>query len=162
MECLKEIDLGNHHIAQHIVSVHQHKTQAVQAPYSTEQVQRYIKFARCFNPVITNEAKQELVRCYVRLREGDAVGTNRSCYRITVRQLEAMVRLSEALARLHLADEITPKYVREAFRLLRKSIVTVEHDDVEFDQDEGEGEGMVYRVRQPYFTMMVILIQSDI
>ena len=135
-------EVSDHHIAQHIVSVHQHKTQAVQAPYSTEQVQRYIKFARCFNPVITNEAKQELVRCYVRLREGDAVGTNRTCYRITVRQLEAMVRLSEALARLHLADEITPKYVREAFRLLRKSIVTVEHDDVEFDQDEGEGEGM--------------------
>ena len=129
-------EVSDHHIAQHIVSVHQHQVQAVAAPYSTEQVQRYIKFARCFSPIITNEAQQELVRCYVRLREGDAVGANRACYRITVRQLEAMVRISEALARLHLADEITPKYVREAFRLLRKSIVTVEHDDVEFDEEE--------------------------
>ena len=133
-------EVSDHHIAQHIVSVHTHKEEAAHAPYSTEQMQRYIKFARCFNPIITAEAQQELVKCYVRLREGDAVGTNRSSYRITVRQLEAMVRISEALARLHLADEITPKYVREAFRLLRKSIVTVEHDDVEFDDDEEEEE----------------------
>ena len=133
-------EVSDHHIAQHIVSVHTLKEEAAHAPYSTEQMQRYIKFARCFNPIITAEAQQELVKCYVRLREGDAVGTNRSSYRITVRQLEAMVRISEALARLHLADEITPKYVREAFRLLRKSIVTVEHDDVEFDDDEEEVE----------------------
>ena len=135
-------EVSDHHIAQHIVSVHTHKEEAAAAPYSTEQMQRYIKFARCFNPIITPESQQELVRCYVRLREGDAVGANRASYRITVRQLEAMVRISEALARLHLADEISPKYVREAYRLLRKSIVTVEHDDVEFDEEDEEEDEM--------------------
>ena len=33
--------------------------------------------------------------------------------RITVRQLEALVRLSEALARLRCTNKITPAYVRE-------------------------------------------------
>ena len=34
------------------------------------------------------------------------------------------------------------KYVREAYRLLRKSIVTVEHDDVEFDEEDEEEDEM--------------------
>ena len=33
--------------------------------------------------------------------------------RITVRQLEALVRLSEALARLRCTEKIVPAYVRE-------------------------------------------------
>ena len=87
--------MSDHHIAQHIGCTHA-KEEAAHGPYSTEQMQRYIKFARCFNPIITAEAQQELVKCYVRLREGDAVGTNRSSYRITVRQLEAMVNIGSS------------------------------------------------------------------
>ena len=34
-------------------------------------------------------------------------------HRITVRQLEALVRLSEALARLRCTEKIVPAYVRE-------------------------------------------------
>jgi hypothetical protein len=65
-------------------------------------------------------------------------GASRGMHRITVRQLEAMVRLSEALARLHLVDEVTPGMVKEAFKLLRKSIVTVQYDDVDLAEEEGK------------------------
>jgi DNA replication licensing factor MCM6 len=51
-----------------------------------------------------------------------------------------MIRLSEALARLHCDDIVRPTYVREAFRLLRKSIIHVETEDVTFD-DEVEETG---------------------
>lgn len=50
-----------------------------------------------------------------------------------------MVRLSEALAKLECVDEVTVKHVREAKRLLQKSIITVEQPDV--DLEEGMGDG---------------------
>ena len=64
--------------------------------------------------------------CYRLLRQNDILGRNKTAYRITVRQLESLVRLSEALARLHLDDPVQPVYVKEAYRLLQKSIIFVE------------------------------------
>ena len=47
-----------------------------------------------------------------------------------------MIRLSEAMARLSCKDEVTPKHVKEAFRLLNKSIIRVESPDIDFDDEE--------------------------
>merc|ERR1719228_2712317 len=59
---------------------------------------------------------------------------------ITVRQLESMVRLSEAFARLHCSDTVTVKHVKEAYRLLNKSIIRVDQPDVHLDEEEEEQE----------------------
>ena len=40
------------------------------------------------------------------MRQRDASGTTRSAWRITVRQLESMIRLSEAMARMACSDEV--------------------------------------------------------
>lgn len=73
---------------------------------------------------------------YKRLRQRDGSGVTKSSWRITVRQLESMIRLSEAMARMHCCDEVQPKHVKEAFRLLNKSIIRVETPDVNLDQEE--------------------------
>lgn len=125
-------------VAEHILKVHRCEDKDADTPFSKEQMQRYIRFARSLNPKLTEESQNVLVDCYRRLRQGDTLGRSRTAYRITVRQLESMIRLSEALARLHCDDLVRPSYVREAFRLLRKSIIHVETEDVTFDHEDEE------------------------
>ena len=79
-----------------------------------------------------------MVEEYRRLRQRDGAGA-KSAWRITVRQLESMIRLSESMSRMHCQDEVQPKHVKEAFRLLNKSIIRVESPDIQFDE-EGEVE----------------------
>lgn len=133
-------EMADYNVAQHILKVHRCEETEMKPPFSKEQLQRYIRFARTINPVITPESQQVIVDCYKKLRQGDSMGRSRSAYRITVRQLESMIRLSEALARLHCDDEVKPAYVREAFRLLKKSIIHVETEDVTFDDEEDDDD----------------------
>ncbi|KAF2396668.1 MCM-domain-containing protein [Trichodelitschia bisporula] len=136
-ECEESID---RRLAQHIVNVHRLRDDAVAPEFSTEQLQRYIRFARTFKPEFTPEAKATLVEKYKELRADDAQGgIGRNSYRITVRQLESMIRLSEAIAKASCVTEVTPEFVREAYNLLRQSIISVEKDDVEVEEEE-EGE----------------------
>ncbi|EJU01264.1 MCM-domain-containing protein [Dacryopinax primogenitus] len=132
-QCNEDIDLK---IASHIVNVHRFQSEAINPEFSTETLQRYIRYARTFNPKMTPEAADVLVEKYRLLRQDDASGVSRNSYRITVRQLESMIRLSEAIARANCRDEITPAFVREAYHLLRQSIIHVEQDDIDFDDDE--------------------------
>lgn len=84
---------------------------------------------------INNEAAEYLVNEYKHLRQRDGTGVSKSSWRITVRQLESMIRLSEAMARMHCSDEVQPKHVKEAYRLLNKSIIRVDQPDIQLDDD---------------------------
>ena len=142
-ECNESVD---RHLAQHIVNIHRLRDDAVTPEFTTEQLQRYIRFARTFKPEFTPEARALLVEKYKELRADDAQGgIGRNSYRITVRQLESMIRLSEAIAKANCVEDVTPNFVREAFGLLRQSIISVEKDDVEVGDEEDEvvaaGEG---------------------
>ena len=109
--------------------------------FTTEQIQYYISFAKQINPQFTQEAQEQLVDSYRMLREGDSVGSRtQTAYRITVRQLESLIRLSEAIARVHLSDVVIPAYVKEACRLLKQSIIHVESADVSLNEEDEWGQ----------------------
>jgi DNA replication licensing factor MCM6 len=132
-DCNESVD---RHIADHIVKLHMLKDEFVQPEFSTEQLQRYIRFARTFKPMFSAEAKALLVQKYKDLRANDSGGIGRNSYRITVRQLESLIRLSEAIAKANCVEDITEEMVLEAYNLLRQSIISVERDDVDIDDDE--------------------------
>ncbi|KAI8804790.1 MCM2/3/5 family-domain-containing protein [Cladochytrium replicatum] len=132
-ECDAQTDWN---IARHIVNVHRRQAQQHTAFYSQDELLRYLRYARALKPTMTDEAKEYLIAQYRNLRQNDVAAPNRPSYRITVRQLESLIRLSEALAKLHFLTKVTVDHVAEAAHLLRKSIVTIHSDDVDLDVDE--------------------------
>ncbi|XP_045624546.1 zygotic DNA replication licensing factor mcm6-B [Procambarus clarkii] len=136
-ECNEVTDYA---IARRIVDLHCRNEESIDRTYSLEEIQRYIMFARQFKPKLNKEASEYLVEQYRGLRQRDCSGAAKSSWRITVRQLESMIRLSEGMARMHCSDEVKPKHVKEAYRLLNKSIIRVEQPDVHLEDVEEEQE----------------------
>ncbi|KAI5645684.1 MCM2/3/5 family domain-containing protein [Phthorimaea operculella] len=131
-------EMVDYAIARKIVDLHCNKEETYDCVYTREDLLRYIAFARSFKPIITEEAGKLLVEyyCALRARDGSAPGS----WRITVRQLESMVRLAEAMAKMHCSGHVTPQHVNEAYRLLNKSIIRVEQPDIHLDEDEPQLE----------------------
>lgn len=139
-------------IAQRIVDMHSDVDfdETSSCVYTFDEMRRYIRFAKTFNPVMTEEAKSLLVETYKQFRltggssgssSGVFAGSNKQSWRITVRQLESLIRLSEALAKLTCSGEVTVSHVKEAARLLNKSIVKIEQPDINLMDEEMEVEG---------------------
>ena len=66
--------------------------------------------------------------------------------------------MSEALARLHLDEEVRVEYVKEAHRLLQKSIIFVESEDIELEDNE---EGWNNYVQSFIYSYTYILTQRN-
>ncbi|CAI0546202.1 unnamed protein product [Linum tenue] len=127
-------DQTDYHIAHHIVRVHQKREEALAPTFTTAQLKRYIAYAKTLRPKLNAEARALLVESYVALRRGDTTPGSRVAYRMTVRQLEALIRLSEAIARSHLDTQVQPRHVRVAVRLLKTSIISVESSEIDLSE----------------------------
>jgi DNA replication licensing factor MCM4 len=84
----------------------------------------YITYAKTnIHPIITPAAGAALVDAYVAMRKlGDDIRSADRRITATTRQLESMIRLSEAHARMRLAPEVTVDDVEEAVRLTRSAL----------------------------------------
>ncbi|CAM8939460.1 unnamed protein product [Rhodiola kirilowii] len=138
-------DQTDYHIAHHIVRVHQKHELALNPAFTTTQLQRYIAYAKTLKPKPNAEARKLLAESYVALRRNDTTPGTRVAYRMTVRQLEALIRLSEAIARCYLDAQVQPRHVKLAVRLLKTSVISVESSEIdlsEFQEDEQEADAM--------------------
>ncbi|GMH01389.1 hypothetical protein Nepgr_003228 [Nepenthes gracilis] len=131
-------DQVDYHIAHHIIRVHQKSEEALCPAFTTGQLKRYIAYAKFLKPKLNSEARKLLVDSYVALRGGDTAPGSRVAYRMTVRQLEALIRLSEAIARSYLETQVLPRHVRLAVRLLKTSIISVESSEIDLSEFQGE------------------------
>lgn len=78
----------------------------VEAPVAKDFLRKYVAYAkRTCHPVLSEEARDRLVDYYVSLRR-QAQGEESRAIPLTARQLEALVRISEASARIRLAREV--------------------------------------------------------
>lgn len=75
------------------------------------------------HPVLTPAAGEALSNAYVAMRRlGDDIRSSDRRITATTRQLESMIRLAEAHARMRLSPEVTADDVEEAVRLIRSAI----------------------------------------
>jgi len=93
-----------------------------------ETLTAYISHARAHvNPTISDESVDELVSGYVEMRK---IGQNshRKVVTATPRQLESLIRLAEALAKMRFSDVVEKKDVIEARRLMSVATQTAATD----------------------------------
>ncbi|KIJ37049.1 hypothetical protein M422DRAFT_178459 [Sphaerobolus stellatus SS14] len=126
---LDKIDeVSDKRLAQHLVSLYLEDApeSGTQDILPLETLSAYISYARAkINPVITEEASEELVKSYVELRKmGEDPGSSERRITATTRQLESMIRLSEAHARMRFSQFVELQDVQEACRLMRDAIRT--------------------------------------
>ncbi len=100
-------------------------------PIDQEIFRKYVSFARqkCF-PILSPEAIQTISDFYVGLRDQ---GRNQGTYAATARQLEGLVRMAEASARVRLSDVVEIEDAQRAIRLVKKSL-----EETVVDPDTGK------------------------
>ena len=91
-----------------------------QEPLSHEVMRKYITYAQAYcHPRLTGEAAEILQTFYLELRSrAPADGTP-----VTARQLESLVRLAEARARLELRMEVTANDAKDAVEIIKASLM---------------------------------------
>ncbi|KAK0874236.1 MCM DNA helicase complex subunit [Friedmanniomyces endolithicus] len=84
----------------------------------------YISYARAnIHPAITQPAADALVRSYVAMRKlGEDIRAAERRITATTRQLESMIRLAEAHAKMRLSPVVTEADVDEAVRLIQSAL----------------------------------------
>lgn len=106
--------------------------------FSLEQVKLYIKYVRRLKPVLNEKVHKILVDKYIKIRQESLINNNN--YKMTVRHLESMIRLSEALAKLYCDTEVKECYVEEAYRLISSSVVEIKGEDIDIGIQTNEEE----------------------
>jgi len=117
----REMDLR---LAKHITYVHQHNINPPQqhTPMDMKLMRRYIALCRNKNPVIPAELSNFIVGSYCELRKEARLEENKYSTTFTsARTLLAILRLSTALARLRIVDQVEKEDVNEAMRLMEMS-----------------------------------------
>ena len=116
-------------LARHILETHtvQNRDYAIEP----ELLRKYIAHARRLKPVLTDGAMEVLEEFYVSMRNSS--NDEDSPVPITARQLEAIIRLSEASAKTKLKEKVEVEDAKRAIRLTTACL-----EEVGYDPDTGK------------------------
>ena len=113
------------------------ETQALEEPYTPhlnpDFLRKYVAYAKRIYPIMTTEAMSVIEKKYLDIRKtGEAAG---SSVPITPRQLEAIIRLAEAGARIRLSEAVTVDDADRAVRIVEYWMGKVAGEEGRFDID---------------------------
>jgi DNA replication licensing factor MCM4 len=117
-------------LARHLVSLFWNKTPFVNDLIDASMLKDYIVYAKVLcEPIMTDEACHVLVRGYLDWR---SFGKISRFFGVSPRQLESLIRISEALARMKLSTQVIEKDSYEALRLFKSAM-----QEAAFDPSSG-------------------------
>ncbi len=122
-------------IAAHVLE--EHKQNVIRDVLEPKLLRKYIAYAKQkIKPKLTDEAIEEIKDFYVKLRNRSIkTESDIKPIPITARQLEGIVRMAEAHAKLHLREKVTAKDAKVAIDLLKMSLSQVGYDEETQDFD---------------------------
>jgi len=110
-------------MSDHILALHRIKSTPEEPPLMPELLRKYIAYAKRIEPVLTEDSVSAIRQYYLKMRS--LSGSAESPVAITPRQLEALVRLSEARARSFLRDRVEAEDAQAIIRLMTLSLQDV-------------------------------------
>ena len=110
---------------------------AAEGEIPIDELKRYMQYCRMkCGPRLSTDAGEKLLNHFVAIRgethKREVETRKRSAIPITARQLEAIARLSESLAKMQLAPFATEEHVDEAFRLAKVATLDASSQIVKF------------------------------
>ena len=113
----RQEDAKDRRLANHILNLFNGETEESEAEVIEPKLfTAYIEEARKIKPVLTAEASGIIAKRYLEMR---AYGRSKNVITATPRQLESIIRLSEAMARMRFSSQISKEDVEEGYRLIQ-------------------------------------------
>ena len=148
-------------IATHVLEEHQKQGEGMYIP--RELFRKYVAFAKQkIKPVLSNDAVEEIKKFYVELRNGPTTSeSSQKSIPISARQLQALIRMSEASAKIKLSLIVSREDARRAIELMKYFLIKVGYDyeSKTFDIDRISGKftssqrGKIFGVREVIFQL---------
>ena len=122
-------------MTEHILDLHRTGVSPVEAPIESDIFRKYISYAKNLKPILTQEALDQLKEFYLLMRS--ASETEGTPVAITARQLESLIRVAEARARVALRDKVTLEDAERAINIMKTSLeqVGIDISSNKFDID---------------------------
>lgn len=127
-------------LAEHVAYVHMHNKQPDLdfEPISPKLMREFLAVAKNKRPVMDEAVNEYVIQAYIRLRQDSKreMDSKFSFGQATPRTLLAIIRLSQALAKLRLSDKVELDDVEEALRLVRVSKESLYQENKKPFEDE--------------------------
>jgi replicative DNA helicase Mcm len=108
-------------LAKHVLEQHRTGKFVVQPPIDFELLRKYVIYCKAKEPALTDEAQSRLLDYYLQMRGSGS----EDMITVTPRQLEALVRLATARARILLHDKVTEDDALRAINIVRRMLEAV-------------------------------------
>ena len=117
----------------HILEIHRRGSSPIEVQIEADLMRKYVSYAKTIKPVLSNAAVKRLGDFYLAMRSAsEAEG---SPVAITARQLESLVRIAEARARVALRKEVLAEDAEAAIAIMKRSLEEVGIDVSSYKMD---------------------------